>query len=374
MPEREPSLPGRLVGSLADVSLRTGARVARRLGVEDTARVAVDRVLAGPLAERITQQLIAQGVIERVTNELLESGVPRRVIDQVLASDLPEEVLDRVLAEEFAQRVVARVLAAPGIEPAAAEVIESDLTDELTRRLLESEEMTLAIKWVAQSPEVRNVIARQGVGLIEDVGRKLSAGARRLDDAVEIPLRWLARRPRRRAPVGQAGAVSRGLAGVLDALVVNAMLFVLSAAIALVVSAFGGSPGNSEALVAGSIVWLAGAALYLAVFWTLAGQTPGMRFMRVRVAKTDGSGLTAGDSVRRLLGMVLAALPLFLGYALVLVNDRRRGLMDLFAHTEVSYVPDEFLPGPAGSRGGPTQLPAAAPEYDAGSQREPTKG
>ena len=373
MPEREPSLPGRLAGSLADLSLRTGARVARRLGVDDAARTAVDR-LAGPLAERMTMELVEQGVIERVTAQLIQGGVPTRVVDQVMASPLPEQVIDRVMTREFSERVVARVLESPGIEPAAVEVIESDLVDELTRRVLASDEMKMTIERVAESPEVRNALARQGVGLIEDVGRQIGAAARRLDSAVERPARWLFRRgPRTRTPV-QAGVVSRALALVVDALLLNGLFLGASAAVALVLSLFGDSNHDltAGAVAAGASVWVLGASVYLTVFWTLAGQTPGMRFLRIRVAKVDGFPLTPRDSIRRLFGLVVAALPLFLGYALILVNDRRRGLQDRVAHTEVSYVLEQLMPGPAAGPSEPARLPAGEPGYHETSQREPT--
>lgn len=347
MAEREHSLAGRLVGSVTDLGLRAGARVARGLGVDDAARVAVDRLLAGPLAERITDRVIERGVIERVTAELIAGGVPTRVVDQVMASRLPEQVIDRVMTREVSERVVARVLESPGIEPAAVEVIESDLVDELTRRVLASEEMALAIERVAESPEVRNALARQGVGLIEDVGRQLSLLARRLDGAVEVPFRWLLRRGRRPHPPAQAGAVTRLLALAVDALVLNAVLFAASVAFALALSLLGSSNPelSTGAVAAGAGVWMIGAAVYLTVFWTLEGETPGMRFMRIKLALVDGRELRPRDSIRRLFGMALAAIPFMLGYLPVLTNDRRRGLQDRIGHTEVTYVREQLMPG-----------------------------
>src|SRR5262245_23897391 len=366
MPERETSLPGRLT----DLGLRTGARIARRLGIDDAARVAIDRVLAGPIAERMTKQLIEQGVIERVTAELIAGGVPTRVVDQVMASELPEQVIDRVLTREFSERVVARVLDSPGVEPAAIEVIESELVEELTQRVLESEEMQRTIEYVAESPEVRNALARQGVGLIEDVGRQLSALARRLDGLIERPTRWLFRRGPRPHPPVQAGAATRLLGLAVDALILNAMFFAVSLAVTLVLSLFNDSHDvTAGAVVVGASAWAIGAVIYLTVFWSLEGQTPGMRFIRVRIAMADGSELGVRDSLRRLIGMVLAALPLFLGYLPILINDRRRGLQDRIGRTEVTYVLDELLPGPVGGR---PRLTAARPGYDGESQREPT--
>ena len=343
----ERSLPARAAGALARLTFRTGGRVASRLGLDDAARAAFGQALAGPLAERLAAELAESGVIERVTRQVIEDGVPEQVVDQVLASELPEELIDRVLARDVAQRVVERVLASPGVEPAAVRVIESDLVDQLTRRILESDEMTMAIERVAASPQVRNAVARQGVGLIEDVGRKLSLIAARLDGAVERLPRFLLRRGRRAEPPPQAGVVSRMLALAVDALVLNALVFAGSVALALAFSLIGGGGDRlpNEAVVAGGAIWSLGAAIYLATFWTLAGQTPGMRFLNLRLVKLDGTDIRLRDSIRRLVGMVLAALPLFLGYALVLVNDRRRGLQDRIGHTEVLYERSEDLSG-----------------------------
>ena len=86
--------------------------------------------------------------------------------------------------------------------------------------------------------------------------------------------------------------------------------------------------------------WLALFSVYLVLFWSLAGQTPGMRFVGIRV--TDRRGHLPGlvRALRRLAGMYLAALPLGAGFLLVLVDDRRRGLHDVIARTLVIHDPD----------------------------------
>jgi uncharacterized RDD family membrane protein YckC len=144
------------------------------------------------------------------------------------------------------------------------------------------------------------------------------------------------------------------LAVAVDVLILNTLLFVGAAALALVVDFLGGSASQPSwgALVVGSLTWLLSAGLYLTIFWTLTGQTPGMRFLRIRVQELGGSGLTLRDSIRRLVGIVLAVLPFFLGFLGVLVNNRRRGLQDRIGRTEVLYVdPDPAVVGllPRGS-------------------------
>ena len=84
-------------------------------------------------------------------------------------------------------------------------------------------------------------------------------------------------------------------------------------------------------------MWAAG---YFVTFWSATGQTPGDRVMGILVISADGERrLRPRRSVVRLVGMVLAALPCFAGYLLILVDDRRRGLHDRLARTVVVYVP-----------------------------------
>jgi uncharacterized RDD family membrane protein YckC len=45
--------------------------------------------------------------------------------------------------------------------------------------------------------------------------------------------------------------------------------------------------------------------------------------------------------------MILAAIPFFAGYLLILVDDRRRGLQDTLAGTTVIYAPASRVPDSA---------------------------
>ena len=53
-----------------------------------------------------------------------------------------------------------------------------------------------------------------------------------------------------------------------------------------------------------------------------------------------------GGRLLRLVGMVLAALPLFLGYLPILLRDDRRGLHDLLARSIVTYAEKKRPPRP----------------------------
>jgi uncharacterized RDD family membrane protein YckC len=62
--------------------------------------------------------------------------------------------------------------------------------------------------------------------------------------------------------------------------------------------------------------------------------------MRLRVVSADDGGrIGAGRSLLRFVYLVLCAIPFMLGFAPVLVDDRRRGLHDMLAGTVVVEVP-----------------------------------
>ncbi len=240
--------------------------------------------------------------------------------------------------ESAVEAGIDRALESPAVERAAVKVLDSDLVDRLWSRTLESEETQELVERIAQAPEVRAAIAYQGVGLLDDLRRNLGAAARRADSTVERPFRWLAREQPREGRMAFAGLVTRGLALALDAAIVNGVLLALSALVALIVSALFDDPDTAATVVAGTFAWVVGGSIYLVAFWSLTGQTPGMRFMGIGVAGADGTRLRPGRSLRRLFGMALAVATAMLGFAAAMFNDRRRGLHDRIADSVVVYV------------------------------------
>jgi len=71
-------------------------------------------------------------------------------------------------------------------------------------------------------------------------------------------------------------------------------------------------------------------------FWSLAGQTPGMRFVGARL-DVAGRGLPLNRSLKRLLGMALAAIPFGLGFLGILFDERRRAWDDRLSGADVVY-------------------------------------
>jgi uncharacterized RDD family membrane protein YckC len=113
-----------------------------------------------------------------------------------------------------------------------------------------------------------------------------------------------------------AGAVSRLLALAIDVGVVYGVLLLVSAAIALLVSSL--SSGETDAgrvvIALGAAAWALIGAVYLVVFWSGAGRTPGMSFIGIRMLSADGSEVRTGQAIRRAVWLPLSALPFLLGF------------------------------------------------------------
>jgi uncharacterized RDD family membrane protein YckC len=84
---------------------------------------------------------------------------------------------------------------------------------------------------------------------------------------------------------------------------------------------------------------------YHVFFWLFAGQTPGKALLGLRVVPIRGGKLHPWRAVLRYLGYYLSALPLFLGFIWVLLDDQRQAWHDKLAGTVVLYAwqarPDE---------------------------------
>jgi uncharacterized RDD family membrane protein YckC len=274
------------------------------------------------------------------------------------AETLAEEAIVRAIESEAAERAIARVLqgpvveeavedalTSPAVERAMTRAIESEMVDRVWERLLASDEAQKLVERIAQAPEVRAAVAAQGAGLLDDIGREAARTTHRLDGAVERLARRLFFRPRRERKTDRAGLVSRALALALDAAILNAAFFAASSIVALLASAVL-DESSAPAIVIGAGVWLLAGALYLISFWALAGQTPGMRFMRIRLDTGGVREIGFRRATRRLAGLVLAAIPLGLGFLGILFSERRRGWQDRIAGTEVVYTRTARPPAP----------------------------
>jgi len=83
----------------------------------------------------------------------------------------------------------------------------------------------------------------------------------------------------------------------------------------------------------------------MVAFWSLASQTPGMRFFGLRLG-TESRGLAPRRSLRRLAGLFLAALPFGIGFLGILFDERRRGWQDRLSGVDVMYEDNEPAAAP----------------------------
>ena len=259
-------------------------------------------------------------------------------------SEAVERALVRVLKGPVVEEAVNGALESETVKQALIDAIDSDMIDEVWLRFLASDETQRLVERIAEAPEIRAAISAQSVGFIEDIGRTIGDATRRVDTALERIVRKIFFRPQRTEPTDRAGAVTRALAFGIDVLIVNLAFSGAVAIAALVASAFTGRNGVSDiALVFGTTAWLVLVALYLFAFWSLAGQTLGMRFLGIRLA-VDGQGLPARASIRRLIGLGLGAVTFGIGFLGIFFDERRRGWQDRMAGVDVLYQPREQAP------------------------------
>lgn len=137
------------------------------------------------------------------------------------------------------------------------------------------------------------------------------------------------------ASQGYAGLVSRAGAFAVDtALVtVGTTAFVLFLELLeLAVGTRAGQRGGSVPLLPVAVPALL--LLYETVFWTLAGRTPGMALLGIRVVPVAGHRLSWAPALAR--AVVLTLFPV--GAAWSLVDARRQAVHDKVARTVVRYT------------------------------------
>src|SRR5438874_4500185 len=268
-------------------------------------------------AQRVARATGIEGAAESVAEEAIVAAIESQAAERALA---------RVLQGPVVEEAVENAMRSPAVERALNDAIDSEMIDRVWERLLASDEAQKLVERIAEAPEVRSAITAQGAGLIEDIAREAARTTHRVDGGFERVVRHLFFRKARAAETNRAGAVSRAIAMVLDGAILNAAFLALSGVITLVLSlAFGkGGHASAPAIAIGAGAWIVAGSLYLTSFWALAGQTPGMRFVRIRLDSEDGRRIGMRRAVRRLWGMVISILPLGAGLWPIVFSDDRR--------------------------------------------------
>lgn len=76
-------------------------------------------------------------------------------------------------------------------------------------------------------------------------------------------------------------------------------------------------------------------AFYFIFFHGTSGQTPGKKLFHIKVVGTNEKPIDIKKSVKRFLGYIVSALPLYFGFIMVAFNRKKQGLHDIIAHTHV---------------------------------------
>lgn len=285
-------------------------------------------------ARTVTKATGIDRAVENAAEEAIVAAVESKAVERAMV---------RVLEGPVIEEAVEGALESEAVKRALLEAMDSELVDEVWRRLLASEEAQQLVERIAEAPEVRAAISAQGRGLLGDIGRTIGNVIRRVDDRFERIARRIFFRKQRELPTDCAGAVSRALAMAIDGVFVNLAFTAFVALVTLVANTFGGSGegGSSLAIAVGSTAWLTFGAVYLVGFWSLADQTPGMRFVGIRLEER----LSPRRSFKRLGGLGLAVLTFGIGFLGIVFGAQRRAWDDRLSGTGVVY--DERRPEPA---------------------------
>ena len=347
--ERAPSGPAAPPTRAADVAVgvaATGVRIGAGAGrlVLLPGRLLVRSPFVAPVMRAGARRLASVGRdaevaggerLEAAAGRIVESPATARAVDRALSGPLPQ-----ALSEEAIERLARRVIESPSFERILREAAQSRAARDLVDETLHSPQLQVAVEEVLSGPALRNVLGRETRTLWDEVAGSVRRAAERLDEALERGARRLTRRARRptaevAAGTRYAGLASRGVGFLADAAITQLSVLVVGSLVGLVGWLLGITwPGWLVGLLAGA-GWTVAVGGYFVFFWTAAGRTPGMRLPGLRVTDRTGGPLSAGRSLLRFVGTVLALAPLGAGLVPVLFDGRRRALQDYLAQTVV---------------------------------------
>jgi uncharacterized RDD family membrane protein YckC len=327
---------GRLAGSMRDRMLDVVGpdEIVERLDVNamlDRVDVAalVDRVDVDHLLDRVdVNHLLDRVDVNRLLDRVDVDALLDRVdVNRVLDRVDPDRLLARVDVDAFMDRVdVERLVQRAGIPDIVAEstgsVAESAL--DLLRRQL------LALDVVLARGAMR-LRGRDDASL--PAGPTALAGDGGPTHSMPVPY----------APVNDvtghyAGAVTRLAAHVLDTLIAGTVFTVASGALLSALRTVGVAIEEFDRT---GVVYIGSLVLVLFLYWwastAVAGRTPGMAIVGLRIVSRVGDPLSGGHAFVRVLTLPLSLIPLGLGLLGIVLDRERRALHDVVAGSTVVY-------------------------------------
>lgn len=310
---------GAVVGSVGGAAVE---------GVDPNALI--DRVDVNALLDRVD----VNRLLDRVeVDRLLDRADIDRLLERVDVNALIDEAdIDRILQRVDVDQIAARLDLEELLRRAKVPELIADSTSQVGGALLD-------------------VVRRQAVGLDAVVMRGVMRLLRR-DPATQPsgPPRLVGRAEGQpTSPDAETGAyeVTGRYAGPITRMAANA------ADVATAISSFTlFSAGLTYVLVVvlgldvetgdrTGPLWLGALVAYLFAYgwlsFAIAGRTPAMVVMGLRVVTRDGDPLTARQAALRVIALPISSLIFGLGFLGLLVDRERRGLHDLIAGTTVVY-------------------------------------
>lgn len=136
-----------------------------------------------------------------------------------------------------------------------------------------------------------------------------------------------------------AGLLSRLGAQALDIAAATASFTAVSAGLAFVFGVLFGVEVGATVRVGSA--WIGGLIAWMFLYWWLstaiAGRTPAMLLLGLRIVARDGSPLRNRPALVRTLVLAVSTLPFGVGFVGVVLDRERRALHDLAAHSAVVY-------------------------------------
>jgi uncharacterized RDD family membrane protein YckC len=277
--------------------------------------------VAGSFGQSAVQELAYTGRAARVDGRAQVMSTAR----SALAAPELEELVEDAFAGPLPDAVV-RGAFDEGVQRRIAAELDDEAVVVVIERVVDTNAFKLALERVLTSPQVRAALAQTSVTFADELAEQVRRRLARLDSLVD---RYIVS-----APSTYAGIGSRSAAFVTD-LVLAQIVFLVGAGVAGLVGSLVGNFGPTWSWRSAAIVgWFLLLGLYFVFFWSLEGQTPGMRLVGLRVMHA-GRPPGIPRSALRYIALLAATIPLLLGLVPILFDRRRRGLQDFVAGTTV---------------------------------------
>jgi len=327
---------GRLAGSLRDrvLDVVSPDEIVERLDVNavvervdiETAleRIDVDALLERVDIDRLLARIDINVLLARVDTDLLLARVD---VEMLLARVDVNRLLDRVDVDAVMERVdVERLVQRAGIPDIVAEStgsVAETVLDMLRRQLLGLDVvLTRAIMRVLSRDE--HILPAGPEALVGDGGPTHS---------LPVP-----NAPTEGVTGHYAGAITRLAAFVTDIALAAGSFTIASGALGAALQTASVRVGETGV---GGVLYAASAVAWLFTYWwastAVAGRTPGMALVGLRIVTRSGTPVSGRRAFLRVLTLPLSFVLLGLGLLGILFDRERRALHDVIAGTTVVY-------------------------------------